>query len=76
VGIGGRTGISALFFQLWTGLTFDLDVSRFETCLAVEEVVVVLAYYRDNRYSGYSSAGVYVRIISTHIVQRGRKPPS
>jgi hypothetical protein len=58
VGIGGRTGDQLCSFQLWSEITFDFDVSRFETCLAIEEVVVVLAYYRDDRYSGYSSAGV------------------
>lgn len=63
-----------MFFQFLTGLTFDLDVSRFETCLAVEEVVVVLAYYRDDRYTGYTSAGILSD--ETYIVQRGRKHPS
>jgi hypothetical protein len=53
VGIGGRTEISALFSQIWIGLTFDLDVSGFETCLAVKEVVVILAYYGDDRHTGY-----------------------
>jgi hypothetical protein len=69
VGLGIGFGLSDL-----DELTFDLDVSRFETCLAVEEVMVVLAYYRDDRYSGYASAGVLSN--ETYIEQRGRKHPS